>query len=56
MAFCRECSALGAGLEQCAAGISAAPNKQANRQWIAAAQLPDALKRLRALEKRVNDS
>jgi len=37
-------------------GYPAAPDKQAKRQWIAAAQLPDALKRLKALEKRVNDS
>jgi len=37
-------------------GYPAAPDKQAKRQWIAAAQLPDALKRLKALEKQVNGS
>jgi len=34
-------------------GSPAAPDKQTKRQWIAAAQLPGALKRLKALEKRV---
>lgn len=35
-------------------GYPAAPDKQAKRQWIAMAQLPDALRRLKALEKRMN--
>ena len=35
-------------------GYPAAPDKQAKRQWIAMAQLPDALRRLKALEKRIN--
>ncbi len=34
-------------------GYPAAPDKEAKRQWIATAQMPDALKRLRALEKRM---
>ncbi len=34
-------------------GYPAAPDKQAKRQWIAAAQLPNALRRLRILEKRL---
>ncbi len=35
-------------------GYPAAPDKQAKRQWIAMAQLPDALRRLKTLEKRMN--
>ncbi|WP_294380677.1 UDP-3-O-(3-hydroxymyristoyl)glucosamine N-acyltransferase [Prosthecobacter sp.] len=35
-------------------GYPAAPDKQAKRQWIAMSQLPDALRRLKALEKRMN--
>ena len=35
-------------------GYPAAPDKQAKRQWIATAQLPDALRRLKALEKQVS--
>lgn len=34
-------------------GYPAAPDKQAKRQWIATAQLPDALRRLKALEKKL---
>ncbi|MFN0080810.1 MAG: UDP-3-O-(3-hydroxymyristoyl)glucosamine N-acyltransferase [Prosthecobacter sp.] len=34
-------------------GYPAAPDKQAKRQWIAMAQLPDALRRLKTLEKQV---
>lgn len=34
-------------------GYPAAPDKQAKRQWIAMAQLPDALKRLKELEKQM---
>jgi UDP-3-O-[3-hydroxymyristoyl] glucosamine N-acyltransferase len=34
-------------------GYPAAPDKQAKRQWIAMAQLPDALRRLKALEKQL---
>ena len=34
-------------------GYPAAPDKQAKRQWIAMAQLPDALKRIKELEKQV---
>ena len=37
-------------------GYPAAPDKQAKRQWIAAAQLPDALRRLKNLEKRLGDT
>ncbi len=37
-------------------GSPAAPDKQTKRQWIAAAQVPDALKRLKALERRVYGS
>lgn len=35
-------------------GYPAAPDKQAKRQWIAMSQLPDALRRLKTLEKRMN--
>ena len=35
-------------------GYPAATDKQAKRQWIAATKMPDALRRLRALEKRMN--
>jgi UDP-3-O-[3-hydroxymyristoyl] glucosamine N-acyltransferase len=34
-------------------GIPAAPDKQTKRQWIAAQQMPDLIRRLRALEKEV---
>jgi len=34
-------------------GIPAAPDKQAKRQWIAVAQLPDLVKRMRELEKQL---
>ena len=34
-------------------GIPAAPDKQTKRQWISTQQLPEALRRLRALEKQV---
>lgn len=34
-------------------GYPAAPDKQAKRQWIAISQLPDALRRLKALEKQL---
>ena len=34
-------------------GIPAQPDKQTKRQWIAATQLPEALRRLRELEKQV---
>lgn len=34
-------------------GYPAAPDKQAKRQWIAMAQLPDALRRLKILEKQL---
>jgi len=37
-------------------GYPAAPDKHAKRQWIAVAQLPDALKRLKALEKKIADA
>lgn len=37
-------------------GYPAAPDKQAKRQWIAMAQLPDALRRLKTLEKQMNGS
>ncbi len=37
-------------------GYPAAPDKQAKRQWIAMAQLPDVLRRLKALEKQVGES
>ncbi len=37
-------------------GYPAAPDKQAKRQWIAMAHLPDALRRLKALEKQLNGS
>lgn len=37
-------------------GIPAASDKQAKRQWIAMSQLPDALHRLKALEKQVGGS
>jgi UDP-3-O-[3-hydroxymyristoyl] glucosamine N-acyltransferase len=37
-------------------GYPAATDKQAKRQWIAATKMPDALRRLRALEKRMNGS
>ena len=37
-------------------GYPAAPDKEAKRQWIAATQMPAALKRLRALEKRMGES
>jgi UDP-3-O-[3-hydroxymyristoyl] glucosamine N-acyltransferase len=35
-------------------GYPAAPDKQAKRQWIATAQLPDAMKRLKKLEKQMS--
>lgn len=35
-------------------GYPAAPDKQAKRQWVAMALLPDALRRLKTLEKRVD--
>jgi UDP-3-O-[3-hydroxymyristoyl] glucosamine N-acyltransferase len=34
-------------------GYPAAPDKQAKRQWVATAQLPDMIRRLRELEKQV---
>ncbi|MDB6135532.1 MAG: lpxD [Verrucomicrobiales bacterium] len=34
-------------------GYPAAPDKQAKRQWIAMGQLPDALRRLKAMEKQL---
>jgi UDP-3-O-[3-hydroxymyristoyl] glucosamine N-acyltransferase len=34
-------------------GYPAAPDKQAKRQWVATAQLPEVIKRLRELEKQV---
>lgn len=34
-------------------GYPAAPDKQAKRQWVATAQLPDVIRRLRELEKRM---
>ncbi len=37
-------------------GYPAAPDKQTKRQWIATGQLPDALRRLKALEKRLGES
>lgn len=37
-------------------GAPAAPDKQTKRQWIAVSRLPDALKLLKALEKRINGS
>ena len=37
-------------------GYPAVPDKQAKRQWIAMAKLPDALRRLRALEKQADES
>lgn len=37
-------------------GYPAAPDKQAKRQWIAISQLPDALRRLKALEKQLGAS
>nr|WP_322283244.1 UDP-3-O-(3-hydroxymyristoyl)glucosamine N-acyltransferase [Prosthecobacter sp.] len=37
-------------------GIPAAPDKQAKRQWIALSKLPDALRRLKALEKQIGVS
>jgi UDP-3-O-[3-hydroxymyristoyl] glucosamine N-acyltransferase len=36
-------------------GYPAAPGKQAKRQWVAMAQLPDLIRRLRELEKQVED-
>jgi UDP-3-O-[3-hydroxymyristoyl] glucosamine N-acyltransferase len=36
-------------------GYPAAPDKQAKRQWIAMSKLPDALRRLKTLEQRLND-
>ncbi|MCX6854457.1 MAG: UDP-3-O-(3-hydroxymyristoyl)glucosamine N-acyltransferase [Verrucomicrobia bacterium] len=36
-------------------GYPAAPDKQAKRQWIAMAQLPDALKRIKELEKQISE-
>jgi UDP-3-O-[3-hydroxymyristoyl] glucosamine N-acyltransferase len=36
-------------------GIPAMPDKQTKRQWIAAQQLPEMLRRLRELEKQVQD-
>ncbi len=36
-------------------GIPAAPDKQAKRQWIGVQQLPDMIKRLRDLEKKVEE-
>jgi len=35
-------------------GYPAATDKQAKRQWIATSKMPDALRRLRALEKKMN--
>ena len=35
-------------------GYPAAPDKQAKRQWIALSKLPEALRRLRALERKMN--
>jgi UDP-3-O-[3-hydroxymyristoyl] glucosamine N-acyltransferase len=35
-------------------GYPATPDKQAKRQWIAMAQLPDAIKRIKELEKRID--
>ncbi len=37
-------------------GYPAAPDKQAKRQWIAMTQLPDALRRLKTLEQRMNSA
>jgi UDP-3-O-[3-hydroxymyristoyl] glucosamine N-acyltransferase len=34
-------------------GYPAAPDKQAKRQWVALAQLPDMIRQLRELEKQV---
>jgi UDP-3-O-[3-hydroxymyristoyl] glucosamine N-acyltransferase len=36
-------------------GYPAAPDKQAKRQWVALAQLPDMIRQLRELEKQVED-
>ncbi|HTV75964.1 MAG TPA: UDP-3-O-(3-hydroxymyristoyl)glucosamine N-acyltransferase, partial [Candidatus Baltobacteraceae bacterium] len=36
-------------------GYPAAPDKQAKRQWVAMAQLPDLIRQLRELEKHVED-
>jgi UDP-3-O-[3-hydroxymyristoyl] glucosamine N-acyltransferase len=36
-------------------GYPAAPDKQAKRQWIATAQLPDMIRQLRELEKKVEE-
>lgn len=35
-------------------GYPSAPDKQAKRQWIAVSKMPDALRRLKTLEKRMN--
>ncbi len=37
-------------------GYPAAPDKQTKRQWIAMSKLPDALRRLKALEKQIGES
>jgi UDP-3-O-[3-hydroxymyristoyl] glucosamine N-acyltransferase len=36
-------------------GYPAAPDKQAKRQWVAAAQLPNIIRQLRELEKKVEE-
>ena len=37
-------------------GYPSASDKQAKRQWIAVAKMPEALRRLRSLERRINGS
>ena len=36
-------------------GYPAAPDKQAKRQWVATMQLPDLIRQLRDLEKKVKE-